>query len=220
MKKVSTRRFPRSFPVLAGLLIFAGCSGANKSGVDFVLRPTGFLSDYSRLAPSTSIEGAYVAANPNKRLSIYRMFMIEPIQTPSAPGVNLTHKAAAELKNEFESEIRAALGPSFPIVTQPGFGVLKLRLAVNGANTSPLTGYSVTASTLEGEFIDSTDNKQVVAFVASPEARPSRFVSTVGELSPSHLILRRWAMLMRDRLDATSGLHTGDELKSYYRPSR
>ncbi len=181
---------------------------------------SGFLTDYSKLTPSREKEGAYSYNNPQKNLRLYKMFMIDPVQVQlkdPIPPAGFDRGELDRVARNFEAELRSALGPTYPVVQQPGFGVLRMRAAITDVtpadpalNILPivrLAGFGFGGASIEAEFLDGQTNEQVAAFVDTSRARAHWRKGGLSRTGHAEDCLREWALFLRDRLDVTKGLH-------------
>jgi len=108
---------------------FAGGAGTVQLG-DY--RAKGFLSDYSRLK---SVEGRTVwrYIDPGVDFSRYDKVMLDRIKIflkEDADYKGIDPQELHELVTYFHRSIARALGDRYPVVSQPGPGVLRLRIAL------------------------------------------------------------------------------------------
>jgi hypothetical protein len=229
---------PRLLPplVLAFVLVaLPSCSwfgtekysdASNRGSLDSAgkLIPSGFLKDYSKLEMSEHKEGAYVYTNPSKRLSLYKMVIIEPVKVIPHKESQLDEvhsKQAEEMAHRFEMQLKSMLEDSFPIVNAPGFGVLRIRTAITDirANAplnpvSNVTGLGLGGASMEAEFIDSLTGEQVAAFVDSESGKGHRRSASLSRFGQAEDRLAAWAVLFRDRMDEIRGLHKSSDFRA------
>lgn len=96
---------------------------------------SGFLDDYSRLAPDPDRAGALRYVAPGVDLAKYDKLLITPIEVLYAPDSKHKNISPDELKtitDRLYAALIAALEPAIPVVSQPGPGVLAVRLAITG----------------------------------------------------------------------------------------
>jgi len=176
---------------------------------------SGFLSSYDHLAESRSDtgKGAWVYVNPAFKLGLFKIAMLDPVTVALEPNATVTaeEKKGLELAAvRLEQEIRSEIANVFPIVTTPGFGVMHIRTAI----TNYQAGLRDEAGQIEAvgggsvgveiEFLDSRTGKQIAAAVDRKRAASIKQV------------LHDWALLLRDTLDETRGLHRGTELRGTF----
>lgn len=206
------------FLLLLALNIFCGCSATSATAAQKPkpIRPSGFLEDYSLLQPSGELPGLRTFIDPGTNLTTYHMVMLEPVEVKTtSTTAALLPNATKPLGNRFKMGVQQALRSSYPTVTQPGYGVLKLRVALTNVSVdpeklsadSPYSGYDLDSSYVEGEFRDSVTGQLVAAFVAPQFGIPNE--STFSRLSQevrTATQLSQWAMVVRDRLYEARGL--------------
>jgi len=221
--------------ILAVLVVCIGCSAkeeprpANALDRQGKLVPSGFLKDYSKLTPSRQKNGAFVYFDYSKRLSLYKMVMLDPVQVrlhSSAKANEIDPAELQQLAKHFENAIRQELGYSYPVVQEPGFGVLRMRIAITdvepakpGLSMLPFTNMmdsSLGGVTVEGEFLDAQSGQQIVAFVDYDQGIARRKSNAFGKFGQAEDRLTAWAILIKDRLDEARGLHASGEMQ----PSR
>ena len=192
------------------------------------MRPkySGFLDDYSQLRVSPKLDGALVWANNKKRISLYKMIMIDPVQVMMSEEETekVDPRTLADLARFFEEEIHASMEDSYPVVNQPGFGVLRIRAAITNVhlgkpalNLMPglsLLGLGLGGAAIEAELIDAQDNERVVQFVDAESGKVYRKSAGARPYGDARDVLRSWAILLRDSLDEAKGLHTSGEFRS------
>ncbi|QQS53634.1 MAG: DUF3313 domain-containing protein [Candidatus Competibacteraceae bacterium] len=184
------RHFPLfSVVVLCGALS-AGCASTPAS--DNESTPTGFLSDYSKLEPDTEDPGARIYLKADVDWKKYDKIMLDRIQIwlkddADYKGIDPTQLKA--LTDYFQQAIVKALEPTYPVVTQPGPDVLRVRIAITDliptkpemsvvalvvpyATVADLASGGGTGSTpylgqtaIEAEFLDSRSNQALAAYV-------------------------------------------------------
>ena len=135
--------------VVAALLLALTVGGAPEpaptttSGVKQVppgQENSGFLSDYSKLQPDPDVEGemlTYVNPDELKDLHRYVVIMVDPVQVYLVTGVDpseLPDRGRTAVVEYFQYSIKSAVADAFPIVTEPGPLVLRLRTALVGVD--------------------------------------------------------------------------------------
>lgn len=111
-------------------LLLAGCASTKEaSGPKY----TGFLSDYSRLVPDKDGSKAMRYRNPEADMSKYRKILLERIIVwlkDDAAYKGIDPDAMKAMTDYFHEAIIRELGSDYPIVTEPGPDVLRVRVAV------------------------------------------------------------------------------------------
>jgi len=206
------------------LLAAAGCAAQTQT----VERPQA-LADAPDLQASTDEPGAWTYIAPGARLSAYRRFILDPPRVFRGEGSgygDLSEADVQEIARMFVDETRAALGDEYPIATQPGPDVARLRftlIAVSktvpyvstatrvipiGAAINLLKGGAGGSGTLTGsvtygiEAFDSRSGQLLAAAVR--ELTPGAFDlgATLGTKETARAVAKDAAAKLRARLDA------------------
>lgn len=93
----------------------------------------GFLTHADRLQPVPGDSGAYRWMDPSADLGRYNRILLERIQVQLASDAEYKAVDPTELKtltDYFQQSIVKALGDAYPVVTQPGPGVLRVRITI------------------------------------------------------------------------------------------
>lgn len=169
-------------------LMMAGC--ASKKSAEY--QRSGFLSDYSMLTDDPEGTDADIYLKPGVDFSKYNRVLIDRVKVfikddADYKGIDPTELKA--LTDYFHEAFVRELGDAYPVVTEPGPDVLRLRLAITelvptkpemsvvtlvvpyatvadlaaggASGKSPYLGYAA----IEGELIDSVSNEQLGAYV-------------------------------------------------------
>ena len=158
-------------------------------------QPKGFLSDYSRLEPEGETGKAFVYRNTDVEKGKYKKVMVDRIKVFVAENADYKGVDPAELKelvDYFHNAIVSALGGNYPVVTEPGPDVVRLRIAVTDlvpnkpeasvvtlvvpfvwlgeagagvAQDEPGSTPFLGEATIEIEALDSMNNEQIGAFI-------------------------------------------------------
>ncbi len=178
---------------------------------------SGFLDNYSQLTPSPVVQGALAYTRPGTSLSQYDKFIIEPISihfSPNAEGITIAPAKLAQLAQYLEDEAVKALSERYQVVSAPGPGVLRLRVALTDIqkgnpllNIHPgtkLTGVGLGSASMEGEAIDSVTGERILAAV---ETRRGEALSLegVGAFDNAKQAMRYWVKRFVKRLDLAHG---------------
>jgi Protein of unknown function (DUF3313) len=141
---------------------------------------SGFLSDYSKLKPNPNFENtvSFVQDDPAKNIHRYIAVIVDPPVVYVATNANpndIPDRGRAALTEYFQAAMTRAVRDAFPVVTQPGPLVLRLRTALIGVDVGPAgekTGESGLEHALnigklgvEAEFVDSETGAQIAAVV-------------------------------------------------------
>jgi hypothetical protein len=125
-----------------GLALALGCAGTRQTRAKPV--ESGFLSDYSKLAPGGEDRAQLVFVEPGLELSSYRAVRVEPVKLHAAGTDSDLAKLPREdqqmLADRLHTAMVKALGKDWTITEQRGSGVLVVRSALTeaGASNVPL----------------------------------------------------------------------------------
>jgi hypothetical protein len=168
--------------LLACALLFVSCAGSK-------VGKSGFLKDYSHLREDRSIFADLVYVAPDANFASYKGLIIDPVSLRGERAAKLEASERQMLGNLMRSSFVRSLGGVYPIVSEPGPGVMRLRLAISDVEaTNPLLNTSTTvvpmarlvsegqrlvtgtqtfagSATLEAEFIDTETGRQLAAGV-------------------------------------------------------
>ncbi|MGE5301352.1 MAG: DUF3313 domain-containing protein [Acidobacteriota bacterium] len=119
-------------PVLFVLLI--GCAATNgKTTKDEGQKYTGFLSDYSQLEPEAEGSKAMRYRNPQADMKKYKKFLIERIVVwlkGDSEYKGIDPDAFKAMTDYFHNALVREMGSEYPVVTEPGPDVLRVRIAI------------------------------------------------------------------------------------------
>ena len=174
--------------------IFLGACSSMKLMSNY--KDSGFLSDYSKLKPDPDNSGAEIWIKPEFRLKNYDKILLDSIIVWYKDKADYKGIDASKLKilaDYLHAAITKALGADYPVVTEPGPGVLRIRIAITElvptkpemsvvvlvlpyatiadlcASTTTKGGFGsspyVGDAAIESEFFDSVTNERLVAYV-------------------------------------------------------
>jgi hypothetical protein len=207
----------------------------------------GFLSDYSKLHPSTKVEGnalAYARTDAVKNLHKYIAVIVEPVQVYVASNADIskmTSPARGALANYYRGALTAAVADAFPVVEEKGPLVLRLRSAIVGVDIGGETPESdktadgsgaALARTInigkvgvEMELLDSETGEQIAAFVDKEPLGEGAEVGSANFSRYEKFMAARqafdgWAGRVRTFLDSAHELTGEDAARAVhsYRP--
>ena len=107
--------------LLCAIAMLSGCSSKTKH--------SGFLVDYSGLKESDEYKVDLRYINPQKDLSQYDKFILEPVRVhfaPAAKGTAIDPDKLKNLSDFFKTELVKGLSENYTIVEQPGQGVSRV----------------------------------------------------------------------------------------------
>jgi len=184
-------------PLLLGAAVVSSTAHAADSSPPKLgdYQTVGFLSDYSKLKPEGGDSNAYVLEASPEVGSKYNKIMLERIKIYFADASETKSIDPTDLKaltDYFQDALSKSLGDAYPLVTEPGPDVLRLRIAVTnvvpnntGASVVTLivpylwvadagTGVAkgnagstafVGKASIEAEALDSVSGDQIAAYV-------------------------------------------------------
>ena len=177
----------------------------------------GFLTDYSKLRPSTKEEGAFGYRDPDADLGQYNKLQVDRIKVWFKDDSEYKGIDADELKmltDYFYEAIETALGDAYPMVAEAGPDVLRLRIALTdvvpnkpeasvtslivpfmwvgeagaGAATKEAGATPFTGeATIELEALDSVSSKQVAAYIETQVGKKYQWTKGVSEGVSSYM---------------------------------
>lgn len=171
---------------------------------------TGFVSDYSRLQKTES--GALRYISPELRG--YTRFMVDPVEMRvdrQALDPSERAEVARYMRDAFERILKKG---GHEVMTQPGVGVARVRVAITDVQASKwylnlhpagkLTGTGTGGASMEGEVIDSVTGKQLAAVVKA--GRGNQFeLDTFSKLDDVKDVIDKWADEAAERLKELRG---------------
>jgi len=153
------------------------------------VRYSGFVDSYPKLELDPLGGGGQLYVKPGVKLGSYNKIMIEPIEVWMADASKYKGFSPDDLKeitDEFYRVLLTNLEPDYPVVSQPGEGVLVLRLAITdvyakkkkrgllgytpigavaGAATGSYRKVALKDATIEAELLDATSLDQLGVLV-------------------------------------------------------
>jgi hypothetical protein len=163
--------------------------GGATAWAEDVVRYSGFVDNYPDLKPDTRGGGGMLYIKPGVDIGKYNKIMIEPIEVWLADDSKYKGFSPDDLKeltDEFYRVLEANLEPDYPVVSQPGEGVLIVRLAITdvyakkkkrgllgytpigavaGAATGAYRKVALKDATIEAELLDAVSLDQLGVLV-------------------------------------------------------
>lgn len=199
---------------------------------------SGFLKDYSKLAPNPDLEGAvktFVNKDPQKNVHKYVAIIVDPVEiylASDADDAKIPEKTRAAAANYFRAALIKAVSDAFPPVDEPGPLVLRLRAALIGfdaggavaasdrpedANEAVDTSANISKVGVEIELVDSVTGEQIAAAVdREPLGEGAEIASGNISRHEKSLAARQafdeWASRLRTFLNRAHELQ-GEDLK-------
>lgn len=98
---------------------------------------SGFLKDYSQLKPGGEGQAQLLYIDPAAKFSAYNAILMEPITVYATSAdsalAKVPEEEMEELLNYLDVTVREQLSSDYKLVTQPGPGVMRLRIALTEA---------------------------------------------------------------------------------------
>jgi hypothetical protein len=245
-KNMKTKKFSATNAISLGLLaLFALITTACTKPVTTDVKKipanqeySGFLKDYSKLAPNPNLEGAiktYVNADAEKNLHRYVAIVVDPVEVylaSDADDTKIPEKTRAAAANYFRAALTQAVADAFPPVDQPGPLVLRLRAAIIGVdaggavaaadkpadpNDAVESAANISKVGVEFELIDSVTGERIAAAVDREPLGDGAEVAAGNMLRHEKSLAARhafdeWAQRLRAFLNDAHELK-GDEIK-------
>ena len=209
--------------VLLACTLLVGCASAPKEA------PTGFLKNYPQFqqGPSDGVDRIYT--KPGMDLNKYNRVMLDEVQfflKKSAAEQGIQASELKELSDTFHRAIFEALGNAYPLVTEPGADVLRVRLAITDIETSNPAVSGITTvlpvglavsvakkattgsytgvggASMEVEFLDSMSNERLAAAIDTFDGSKMSGFSKLGATKEA---FEFWAKRLRVTLDKALG---------------
>ena len=188
------------------MVTFCGCEDEQQV-------KTGFLSDYSKLQVESEDTLRYISPGG---LGRYSKFMIDPVIVirHSSSKSKATSHDLAHLKQYMYTAVHNAVTSNYQVVTQPGPGVAKVRIAITDIKQSKtlqnlmpaakLAGTGVGGASIEAEIVDSQTGKQIAALLETQAGDRFSF-DGLSKWGDTEAVMRSWAKRFRQRLDRAHG---------------
>jgi hypothetical protein len=211
--------------LLTGLAL-CGCAGTSK------VEQSGFLNNYPQFQPGPKDGMDQIYTTPGMDLSTYNKVMMDEVQffpKKDSTDKGLQASELKELSDSFHHAVFEALGNEYPLVSEPGNDVLRVRLAVTDIETSnpAMTGITtvvpvglaislakqattgaatgVGGASMEAEFLDSMSNERLAAAIDTFNGSK---MSGFTKLGSSKEAFGFWAKRLRVTLDRAHGKNT------------
>lgn len=189
--------------VLVIALITIGCGGKLR-------KPTGFLTDYSKLKQESENTMRY---RNDAALKEYDKIIVDPIQTRiENPDEALTDEDIADLTSYMYDKITEAIRNSGDkLAYRPAEGVLRFRIAFTDIGKShpvsmlpqgSITGLGVGGASIEAELLDSVTGGQIAAIVQSKKGESKVPFTAMGDWTAAKQAIDTWAKALEERLSA------------------
>jgi Protein of unknown function (DUF3313) len=195
---------------LASSLLLAACSTTVEStpsaakaleeGQALPPAVTGFLGpDASKLQPGGKGKAALVWVNPNVQWAQYTKIMIKPVEFWAGEDSKVSPEDQKVLTTYFYNQLQTTLAKNFTIVSQPGPGVLVLRIALMDATTATPGLRTISVVVPQARILNLGQSLATgsYAFVGSAEAEMMATDGATGELLAEAVDQRAGGMGMK-----------------------
>ena len=218
---------------LALLALFVGCTtppGSASANGEGAPDGSGFLQDYAKLRSVPGRKGHYAWALPDADLRMYTRFILPPMEIwidRDAQYRGLSADVVQRMAAIYQTSLRGALAPGFPVVDQPGPSVATCRFAITGvtperpglravdvvpikAAFNLVRGATGTASKVarvsaEIECHDSVTGRALMAGVITGVGEQRFLEGQPITYAQVESVLQEWAQDFRQRLNAVHG---------------
>ena len=191
---------------------------------------TGFLKDYPQFQPGPTDGVDKIYIKPGTDLSKYHKVMLDEVQfflKKDAAKQGLQARELKELSDSFNHAVFEALGTAYPLVTEPGSDVLRIRLAItdielsnpatSGVTTvlpvglavsvvkkAPTGSYTgVGGASMEVEMLDSMTSERLAAAIDTFNGSKMSGFTKLGAAKDAFGF---WAKRLRVTLDKAHGV--------------
>lgn len=170
---------------------------------------SGFLLDYPLLKPVPDLTGSWAWDSPEADLAAYDRVMFDPVEIWLAADSEYRGIAPDQMKVLSDSligMITEALEPDYPVVSQRGPGVLRIRLALTNVRlekkrritsylpiglavtgvrrlSGRMTNVRLQATSLEAEMLDSVSGRRIAVRIDNAPAGRSDSVGSAESMS-------------------------------------
>ncbi len=195
----------------------------------------GFLTNYSQLEPGKGDQAALVYINPDVDWKQYTAVQFESVTLwPGKDGglASLSPEDQQMLADRLYTAVHGALAKEIKLVTSPGPGVLKLRVALTEAKSTKVvlnafativpqiravatlgglaanTSLTVGSATIEGDVRDSLTQERLAAFVDKRIGQ--RSLQGLGTWSQVQAAFDHWGEQFATRLAELRGTQKAD----------
>jgi hypothetical protein len=195
---------------LASSLLLAACSTTVEStpsaakaleeGQALPPAVTGFLGpDASKLQPGGKGKAALVWVNPNAQWAQYTKIMIKPVEFWAGEDSKVSPEDQKVLTTYFYNQLQTTLAKNFTIVSQPGPGVLVLRIALMDATTATPGLRTISVVVPQARILNLGQSLATgsYAFVGSAEAEMMATDGVTGEVLAEAVDQRAGGMGMK-----------------------
>jgi len=214
------------------ILVIAGCAASRQPRGE--VAESGFLRNYSQLEPGKDGQAKLVYINPQASWSRYTGLQFESVTLwPGKDGklASLSPEDQQMLVDRLYKAVSDAVSKEIELVSSPGPGVMRLRVALTEASSTNVvlnavatvvpqiraastlvglaanTSLTVGSATIEGDVTDSLTHERLAAFV--DERIGQRSLQGLGTWSQVQSAFDHWGKQLADRLAELRGTAKG-----------
>jgi len=208
MKRNMALSLARLAALLAVLVWVTGCAVQAPS-------PTGFLGDRAELRPDKyGNTGLLWYERAGFDWKQYKRVMLDPVIIslhPQAQNRGLAPDELKKLADEFRDIVVAELGADYPVTSESGADVLRIRAAITDVvPANPALNALTTAvafvpmdmggASLEAEFLDSRTGERLAAMAETKRGTPIDLKGGFTELGHARSAMKQWARDLKNAL--------------------
>jgi hypothetical protein len=214
------------FVVMMGLLL------TMTSGCGSKMKHSGFLKDYPDFKPGPMGGADFVYFKEGVDFKAYDKVMMDHVVfyfSKDAKYRGIHSQELKEMADAFHKAMADALKDGYPLVTEPGPGVLRIRCAITDVKASRPLLNTITAVTpiglgistvkkgitgthtfvgeasMEAEFLDSQTNEQIAAVIDRKAAGKAKVIKGMSKWGHAKDSFNFWAKRLRKWLDEAHG---------------
>lgn len=191
-----------------------------------------FLPSTPKLEPVKGVEGSYGWDNPKQDVSAYDKLMIENVQiflAPDSPYKGIDGQQMQMISETMRAVMTANLEPAYPVVSQPGPGVMRMSLAItnlkitkkrkNLINYTPvglvvgglrqladaLSNISLEGAMVEADIVDTQSDERIAVRIATKPFAQANVSENEMSWSSLEAAFEFYAKEVRSGLDRAHG---------------
>ena len=179
-------------------------------------RPSGFLGDYSGFRTDPDEPDIFYYEKPGVDWQRFKRLQIDPILVyykPDAKDKPIDPNTLKKMTDYFGNALVKAVEDKYPVVSESGADVLRIRAAITELNPSNVLVNVVTSvalfavdmggAAMEAEFLDSETGERLAAIVHKRVGTPIDMVGSYSKWGHAKAAFDYWARELRKGLDAS-----------------
>jgi len=157
--------------LLVLVFLFGGCAAGSRDDVD----QSGFLVDYSQLAPGGGDRAALIYVDPIVDFKKYDSLMFDRVSvwlSPEAETRDVDPAVLKKMSDYFRNALVDAVKDGYTVVDQPGPNVIRVRAAITDVEPSDPVAKAVSVDNIgtggaeaEMELLDSISSERLAAAI-------------------------------------------------------